>query len=347
MSIEKFDPSGVGLKNGNFIGLPFKKSNANLVLFPVPWDVTVSSGDGTATGPLNILEQSSQLDLLDEDVPDAWKLGIYFQPVDNKWLRKGQKLRPKATELIHFLEDGGKMENSVSMRKIQTEINTACEDLRQWVHDETSLLLDQDKAVVLVGGDHSTPLGYVQALSERNKSFGILHFDAHLDQRKAYEGFTYSHASIFHNISEIPQVKQIVSVGIRDYCDEELMRLKQLDGRHKMMTARKINDLLLEGSNFKKITKKIIKPLPEKVYISFDIDVLEPHLCPNTGTPVPGGLSYAQAIYILSALVKSGRKIIGADLNEVAGQGNPWDGTVGARILYKLCNLLGKSRGLI
>ena len=76
--IGRFDPNGVGLRNGRFIGLPFDAENAEVLLLPVPWDVTVSSSAGTAGGPENILEASSQLDLYDPDVEDAWKLGIFF-----------------------------------------------------------------------------------------------------------------------------------------------------------------------------------------------------------------------------------------------------------------------------
>jgi len=74
------------------------------------------------------------------------------------------------------------------------------------------------------------------------------------------------------------------------------------------------------------------------VYVSFDIDGLDPALCPNTGTPVPGGLTFDQAVAIIDAVVVSGRTIVGFDLNEVApgAEGDEWDGNVGARLLYKL-----------
>ncbi|NRA49325.1 MAG: arginase family protein, partial [Phaeodactylibacter sp.] len=94
--IKNFDPNGVGLQNGHFIGLPFNESEASIVLFPVPWDVTVSYGAGTATGPSNILEASPQLDLLDPDVPDAWKAGLYMRTPDPSWLERSQQIRPIA-----------------------------------------------------------------------------------------------------------------------------------------------------------------------------------------------------------------------------------------------------------
>jgi agmatinase len=86
--------------------------------------------------------------------------------------------------------------------------------------------------------------------------------------------------------------------------------------------------------------------LPEKVYLSFDIDGLDPVLCPNTGTPVPGGLSYQEAIYLIRKVVKSGRQLIGFDLNEVSPGQDDWDANVASRLLFKLCVFAGISRGL-
>ena len=82
----------------------------------------------------------------------------------------------------------------------------------------TIIFLKDGKLVGLLGGDHSTPLGFIRALSERYDRFGILQIDAHADLRKAYEGFTYSHASIMYNALKIPAVHRLVQVGIRDFC---------------------------------------------------------------------------------------------------------------------------------
>ncbi len=82
--------------------------------------------------------------------------------------------------------------------------------------------LDKNKLVGLLGGDHSTPLGFIKAIAEKHADFGILQIDAHCDLRSGYEGFTYSHASIMYNaLNEIPQVTKLVQVGIRDYSQGE------------------------------------------------------------------------------------------------------------------------------
>ena len=216
-------------------------------------------------------------------------------------------------------------------------LNNECRQLKKWVHEQTAALLERDKIVGLVGGEHSVPLGYLEALAERHEEFGILHIDAHCDLRKAYEGFIYSHASIFYNAAKLKNISRIVQVGIRDYCDEETYLAKHSDGRIKIYTDAKMRQAIYEGASFYELAKDIIKKLPKKVYISFDIDGLSPHLCPNTGTPVPGGFEFQEALFLIKVLRESGKKIIGFDLCETAGIGNEWDGNVAARVLYKLC----------
>jgi agmatinase len=342
--IEQFDPNGVGLKNGHFIGLPFEEAEADIVLLPVPWDVTVSYADGTATAGANILEASAQLDLHDSDVPDAWKYGIFYRPMDENWLKKSQKWRKKAKKYIAFLENGGNLSDNLPMHRKLDELNAACEALKNWVYTQTSELLNQNKLVGLVGGEHSIPLGYLEALSERYASFGILQIDAHFDLRAAYEGFTYSHASIFYNALKIKNLQRITHVGIRDYCGAEADLVRQSAGRNIAFYDQDLREMLFDGRTWKQICHEIVGTLPQNVYISFDIDGLEPTLCPNTGTPVAGGLQYWEAVYLLKTVVSSGRKIIGFDLSEVGGMGHEWDGNVGARILYKLANLMALSQ---
>jgi agmatinase len=345
--IASFDPSGVGLKNGNFIGLPFDENDAEVVLMPVPWDVTVSFAAGTSTGADNILESSSQLDLYDHDVKNAWKMGLFMRPLDQKWLEKSEAMRSLSAPYIDFLENGGDVSQNPAMKKTLDDVNASCEELRQWVYEESKNLLEKGKLVGLVGGDHSTPLGYIQALAERYENFGILHFDAHLDLRNSYEGFTYSHASIFYNVLKLPQITRMVSVGIRDYCEEEVDLVENSGGRVQVFFDSYLKKQVFKGNPLYSIYQNAIDMLPKNVYVSFDIDVLTPHLCPNTGTPVPGGLEFQEAMFFIKCLLDSGRKIIGFDLSETAAKGHDWDGNVAARVLYKLANVMGKSQGRI
>ncbi len=342
-----FDPNGVGLNNGHFIGLPYTEEDAQIVLLSAPWDVTVSYADGTARAPENILKASTQLDLYDPFLPDAWKMGLYMRPADEAWLAKNDSLRPLAKTYIDFLEEGGKLEDDAHMQAHLAEINIACDSFRYEVKAQTAALLDQGKKVGLIGGEHSVPLGFLQALAERHQDFGILQIDAHFDLRKAYEGFTYSHASIFYNALQLPQISKLVPLGIRDYCHEEVEFVADQKGRIHPFYDHDIHTTLFTGGNWHQLCRAISDALPRQIYISFDIDGLRPDLCPQTGTPVPGGLQFEQAIYLLHHLVTAGHQIIGFDLCEVGGTPHEWDGNVGARLAYRLANLMGKSNHLI
>lgn len=216
-----------------------------------------------------------------------------------------------------------------------------------YVQHECGYWLDRKRIVGLLGGDHSTPLGFIQALAERHESFGILQFDAHCDLREAYEGFTYSHASVMYNALKLPQVNRLVQVGIRDYCAQEVELIRNSKGRVIAFFDEALCNGRYEGRTWKEQCEEIVNTLPEKVYVSFDIDGLNPSLCPNTGTPVAGGLEFSQAVYLLRTLIKSGKTIIGFDLNEVAPGEDEWDANVGARLLFKLAVFAGLSNGVI
>ncbi len=333
-----FNPNGVGLKNGNFIGLPFNENTAEVVLFPVPWDVTVSYGEGTAEAPEKILEASSQLDLFDLDVKDAWKRGIYFQPVSEAVMKIRNQLRPKAVRYIDFLENGGVVSENAEMQQTLTEINEQCEAMNFFVYRETKKLLDAGKIVGLIGGDHSTPLGYLTALTEKYERFGVVQIDAHLDLRNAYEGFTYSHASVFYNAVQMPEIKKLAQIGIRDCCDEEV-ELTENNDRIEVHFDQQLKDEQFKGATWDEQCDEIISELPGNIYISFDVDGLDPKLCPQTGTPVPGGLEYNQVVFLFKKILESGRRIIGFDVCETGNA--EWDANVAARIIYKLCCLAG------
>jgi agmatinase len=125
-------------------------------------------------------------------------------------------------------------------------------------------------------------------------------------------------------------------VAIRDFCEEE-WNYSQSRKNYHLFSSAEIFRQKSEGHPWKNICRDIIHSLPDQVYVSFDIDGLEPHLCPSTGTPVPGGLEYMEAVSILNWLYQSGKQIVGFDLCEVGPQ--EYDGNIGARILYELCVL--------
>ena len=343
--IASFDPNALGDAAGNLFGLPFTPEEAQVVVVPVPWEVTVSYRAGTANGPAAIREASLQVDLYDSEIPDAWKLGLAMEEADEAIVSASQQLRPLAAEYIGWLEEGQPEAGRKKFEGVPAQVTAAGDVMRESLKAKTGALLDAGKSVVLLGGDHSTPLGYMQALAERHESFGILQFDAHCDLRPAYEGFKYSHASIMHNALEIPQVKKLVQVGIRDFCQQEAELIEHSNGRVALFSQRFLSDEKFAKKSWKKVCGKIIAQLPKKVYLSFDIDGLDPKLCPGTGTPVPGGLEFEEATYLLRTLVREGIEIIGCDLNEVAPGDTEWNAIVGSRLLYQLCNWMAVSQG--
>lgn len=262
------------------------------------------------------------------------------------WERNSKDLALRAKPIIAALEQGEVLNESHSLYGEIQAINSACKQLKDEVHEIALQHMKQGKRVALIGGDHSTPLGYYEALLEQHNSFGILHLDAHMDLRNAYEGFTYSHASIMYNTLQLPGISQLVQVGIRDFCSEEHGLVQESKGRIRVYTNRYLQQSLFCGKTWQTLCDDIIEQLPEKVCISFDIDALQAWYCPNTGTPVPGGLSFEQATYLLSRLAESGKEIIGFDLVEVSPGSDEWDGNVGARLLFHLCGVLAKGQNL-
>ncbi len=344
--IQNFDPSQPGLADASIFGLPFTSEESEIVVVAVPWEVTVSYGGGASEGPNAILEASYQVDLLHQDFPDLWKLGIYLDEGPSHWKANSDLYKKKAAPLIEALENGARIADDQELQAALDAINATSDQLKDEVKERVLSWLEKGKKVILLGGDHSTPLGYYEALGTTYPNFGILHFDAHMDLRIAYEGFTYSHASIMYNATRLPQVSRLVQVGIRDFCEQELKVAQSSPDTIKVFTDADLKRGQFEGKTWKEQVDKIISLLPEHVAVSFDIDVLQQWYCPNTGTPVPGGLSYEQAIYALNRLAQSEKKIIGIDLVEVAPGDDEWDGNVGARLLFHLCGVLAGNNGL-
>lgn len=345
--LSQFDPNTVGNPNNNIFGLPFNEEDARLVILPVPWEVTVSYNAGTARAPEHVFKAGLQVDLFDPELKDAWKNGFYMRPVDRKILMKSDYLRKEAELYINYISEGENVLDNKFMCKTLKEVNAGSIYMNDWVYQQTKELLDAGKLVGLLGGDHSTPLGYFKAIAERHGEFGILQIDAHCDLRKAYENFNYSHASIMYNaLQEIPQLKKLVQIGIRDFCEEEYDFIEKNGDRITTYFDKDIKERMYEGQTWQLLVNEIVSRLPQNVYISFDIDGLDPKLCPHTGTPVQGGFETEQIFYLFKKLQESGRRLIGFDLNEVGVSPDEWDENVAARCLFKMCSMLVSSNPL-
>ena len=275
--LSKFDPNSVGNPNNNIFGLPFTEEESRLVIVPVPWEVTVSYTAGTARAPEHIFKASLQVDLFDPEYKDVWRQGYFMRNHDRKVLMKSDYLRKEAELYINYIAGGEEVNDNKFMCKTLKEVNVGGNYLNDWVYEQTKDLMDKGKLVALLGGDHSTPLGYFKAIADKHGDFGILQIDAHCDLRKAYENFTYSHASIMYNaLEQVPQLKKLVQVGIRDYCEEEWDFVKASNERVVTFFDKDIKERQFEGDSWKSIVDDIISQLPEKVYISFDSNAFIP-----------------------------------------------------------------------
>jgi agmatinase len=338
--IKQFDPNSPASSNAGLYGLPFTAEECDIVVVPVPWEVTTSYGGGTSRGPAAIREASLQVDLFHPEFPELWKRGIWLDEIPEALLEQSDALKKEAQRVIEVLVEGGDTKKKARAQKALDLVNAECEVMNDWVEQRCSFWMDQGKKVALLGGDHSTPLGLMRALAKRHKEFGVLHIDAHLDLRIAYEGFTYSHASVLYNALPLKQIKTLSCVGIRDFCEQENDVFLKQKGRVKIVRSADIRRQQYSGITWREQCDAIIDALPEKVHITFDIDGLDPVLCPNTGTPVPGGFQFEEATYLLSRLAAK-RSIIGFDLVEVTpGKHDEWDANVGARMLWHLCGVL-------
>lgn len=326
-----FDPDAAA-NPANLFGLPFTPENARVVVLPVPWQATTSYRRGTREGPRAVFEASLQVDLHDLEVGDAWGAGYAMLPEDDIVRIWDEAAEGDALAVI-AAETSGAADDMVTQGALD-RVNALSGQLNDYVYREVGRLMDDGKLPGVLGGDHSVPFGAIAAAAERHPGMGILHIDAHADLRVAYEGFTWSHASILHNVlTRISGIAAVAQVGLRDVGAREAA-FAEAEPRVFWFTDPQMQRAMAEGTSWLSLVREILDTLPEKVWITFDVDGLDPALCPGTGTPVPGGLTFGQACILLSE-VAANRTIIGFDLNEIGP--TDWDGNVAARLLYKLC----------
>ncbi len=327
-----FDPEGTFTKDSSVFGMP-KNIPVKLKLLPVAWEPTASFKKGTANGPSAIFKATKQMDLFHPYFKKIYEHGIsWSSDLVKKTLKLSEDTSPVAEKIISAIEAG----NSPSTKDLDF-VNKKSNKLNELIYNNA---IDSKETIGLVGGDHSSPFGLIKALSEKYKGdFSIVHIDAHFDFRKEYQGFKHSHGSIMHNVkTKIDNPPRIYQLGIRDFCESEYeFAIKN----STFLLDQELYSKLLNGKSFNTCLDELFNNLEEKIYISFDIDGMSPEFCPNTGTPVPGGISYNQAVYLIQYLHKKGHTLIGFDLVEVSPKKNSMfgeglDEIIGARILYEL-----------
>ena len=332
-----FDPNAAALPDAGIFGLPHSREESAVICLPVPWEATTSYGGGTASAPPAILHASHQVDLFDLQVERPYEVGIHLLPADARVAAWNAEARPLAEAII---ARGGQIAGATGLLADQDRVNTLSALVNQLVEEEVTAIFAEGRVPVVLGGDHSTPFGAIRAAAALHPGLGLLQVDAHMDLRLAYEGFTWSHASIARNVVDrIPGVSRVVQVGVRDFCEEEIECANREGDRVRVFFDADLARRRFEGEPWGRTAAEILMALPAEVWITFDIDGLDPRLCPHTGTPVPGGLEFAQAVHLVAEVARSGRWIVGFDLNEVSPSsegGDEWDANVGARLLYQM-----------
>ncbi len=276
----------------NFLGLTENCSfeESAVTILPVPYERTVSFGTGTSKGPQSIIMASRCLELYDEELKcEPCEVGIH------------------TLDESEYDVDPEEMVNSVS--GLYTDI------------------LQRDKFIVTVGGEHSVTNGPVRSLHEKYGDFSVFSIDAHCDLRDTYGGTRYSHACVMRRATELDL--NIVQAGVRSLSSEEAEFLNGNDNINVFFAK----DMAI--TNIERIIGEILASLKDRVYISVDLDGFDPSLIPSTGTPEPGGLNWYQVLSILHGIFKM-KDVIGMDVVELAPAPlNVSPDVLAAKLIYK------------
>jgi len=214
-------------------------------------------------------------------------------------------------------------------------IMTGPGDMAQRLYELTWDLLRKDKIVVTLGGEHSLSFGPIKAYREKYPDMSILQLDAHADLRDSYQNSTFNHATVMRRILEAHPDTPLVPVGIRSLSAEEATFAKGL--RWPIFFAR---DLPIPENRI----DEILANLTSKVYITIDVDVLDPSIMPAVGTPEPGGFTWQQTLTLLRSIAQA-KQIVGFDLVELS----PIPGLIhpdflAAKLVYKLIGYISKRK---
>lgn len=263
--------------------------SARILILPVSYEGTVSYGTGTGAGAMAIVDASRNMELYEEETDsEVYKLGIHTLP----------EFTPRATP----------------------------EAMMQDLYGYSKDLLELDKFLCMLGGEHSISAPVIKAHYEKYENLSVLQIDAHADLRDEYDGTPHSHASIMARVVKDLQIPS-VQVGIRSISGDEARALKNgLPTR--IFWARDIvgrTDWIDDA----------VDALTENVYLTIDIDGLDPSIVPTTGTPEPGGLGWYETLTLIRKLADS-KRIIGMDLVEYSyAEHNDSPAFLCSKLVYK------------
>ena len=205
------------------------------------------------------------------------------------------------------------------------------EEMVTAIYECAGPLLDDGKFIVGIGGEHSISVGLIRAVAEKFPGLSVLQFDAHADTRNEYEGSQYNHACVMSRINEICP---FVQTGIRSMDSSELKVLK----RERTFFAHEI----IKGPD---VTHRILKALAQDVYLTIDLDVLDPSVMPSTGTPEPGGLDWYTLTGLIESVVKE-KNVVGMDVTELLpNPANRAPDFLAAKLIYRVLSMVFAKKG--
>lgn len=262
---------------------------ARILIWPISYEGTVSYGTGTGAGAMAIVDASRNMELYEEETDaEVYKLGIHTL----------EEFKPRPTP----------------------------EAMMDELYQNTKELLESDKFLCMIGGEHSVSAPIIKAHAEKFHDMSVLQIDAHADLRDTYDGTPHSHASIMARVVKDLRIPS-VQVGIRSISADEA-KLIDTGIPTRIFWAQDI----VGKTNW---IDSAVDSLTENVYLTIDIDGLDPSLVPTTGTPEPGGLGWYETLALIRKIAAK-KRIIGMDLVEYSYSEN-YDSPafLCAKLIYK------------
>jgi agmatinase len=248
------------------------------------------------------------------DGTSTWQKGAHKGP--EAFLEASENM-----ELYDIETDNEVYKEGVYLAEAVTE-NTTPEKMVEAVHSEVKKYINKNKFVTIFGGEHSISIGTIRAFDECFNNLTVLHIDAHADLRKEYDGSTCNHACAVY---EANQNVNLVQVGIRsmDISETRVMNKDKVFFAYDMA----VNEYWMDD---------VIDQLTGNVFITFDLDALDPSIMPSTGTPEPGGLFYYETLEFLKKVFTE-RNVVGFDIVELCpNEDEKSSDFLAAKLYYKM-----------
>lgn len=276
--------------------------NAKVVILPLPYDRTGSYRGGASRGPKAIFDASQELELYDEETD--------LTPADIGIFTLSPPELPAAPELM--------------IDRVYSIIKG---------------LIEKDKFVVSIGGDHTVTIGAAKVYKELYPDIDFFVLDAHSDLRDEYAGSRFSHACMSRRLLEMGRVK---IVGVRSISKEEVDYLRVASPSCEIVYMK---DIIVK----ERWMDDVIRGLSDNIYLSIDLDVIDSGVMPSVQTPQPGGFSWYGILGFLKTLIRE-KNVLGFDVVELSPiQGNPAPDFLAAKLVYKMIGykrFLKKSKNL-